>query len=60
MIAKTVYRATDSSERTKKALVRTADQAQNLANDEQVTSYEYACDKLQYNMEDTTTETEHI
>lgn len=58
--AKIVDWAADLSERMKKALVRTADQVQNLANDGQVTSYEYASDKLQYNMEDTTTEIEYI
>ena len=57
---KTVDRAADLGERMKKALVRTADQAQNLADDGQVTSSEYAGDKLQYGMEDITTEAGHV
>lgn len=44
----------------KKALVRTADQAQNLTDDGQVTPSEYAGDKLQYGMEDIATEAGHI
>ena len=44
----------------KKALVRTADQAQNLTDDGQVTPSEYAGDKLQYGMEDIASEAGHI
>lgn len=44
----------------KKALVRTADQAQNLTDDGQVTPSEYAGDKAQYAMEDIATEAGHI
>ena len=44
----------------KKALVRTADQAQNLTDDGHVTPSEYAGDKLQYGMEDIATEAGHI
>ena len=57
---KTVDRAADLGERMKKALVRTADQAQNLTDDGQVTPSEYAGDKLQYGMEDIATEAGHI
>ena len=57
---KTVDRAADLGERMKKALVRTADQAQNLTDDGQVTPSEYAGDKLQYSMEDIATEAGHI
>ena len=57
---KTVDRAADLGERMKKALVRTADQAQNLTDDGQVTPSEYAGDKLQYGMEDIATETGHV
>ena len=57
---KTVDRAADLSERMKKALVRTADQAQNLTDDGQVTPSEYAGDKLQYGMEDIASEAGHI
>lgn len=57
---KTVDRAADLGERMKKALVRTADQAQNLTDDGQVTPSEYAGDKLQYSMEDITSEAGHI
>ena len=44
----------------KKALVRTADHAQNLTDDGQVTPSEYAGDKLQYGMEDIATEAGHV
>lgn len=44
----------------KKALVRTADQAQNLTDDGQVTPSEYVGDKAQYAMEDIATEAGHI
>ena len=57
---KTVDRAADLGERMKKALVRTADQAQNLTDDGQVTPSEYAGDKLQYGMEDIASEAGHI
>ena len=57
---KTVDRAADLGERMKKALVRTADQAQNLTDDGQVTPSEYAGDKLQYGMEDIAAEAGHI
>ncbi len=57
---KTVDRAADLGERMKKALVRTADGAQNLTDDGQVTASEYASDKLQYGMEDIATEAGHI
>ena len=57
---KTVDRAADLGERMKKALVRTADQAQNLTDDGQVTPSEYAGDQLQYGMEDITMEAGHI
>ena len=57
---KTVDRSTDLGERMKKALVRTADQAQNLTDDGQVTPSEYAGDKLQYGMEDIATAADHI
>ena len=57
---KTVDRAADLGERMKKALVRTADGAQNLADDGQVTPSEYAGDKLQYGMEDIATEAGHV
>ena len=57
---KTVDRAADLGERMKKALVRTADQAQNLTDDGQVTPSEYAGDKLQYGMEDIVSEAGHI
>ena len=57
---KTVDRAADLGERMKKALVRTADQAQNLTDDGQVTPSEYAGDKLQYGIEDIATEAGHI
>ena len=57
---KTVDRAADLGERMKKALVRTADHAQNLADDGQVTPSEYAGDKLQYGMEDIATEAGHV
>ena len=57
---KTVDRAADLGERMKKALVRTADQAQNLTDDGQVTPSEYAGDKLQYGMKDIASEAGHI
>lgn len=57
---KTVDRAADLADRMKKALVRTADQAQNLTDDGQVTPSEYASDKLQYGMEDIASEAGHI
>ena len=57
---KTVDRAADLADRIKKALVRTADQAQNLTDDGQVTPSEYAGDKLQYGMEDIASEAGHI
>ena len=57
---KTVDRSTDLGERMKKALVRTADQAQNLTDNGQVTPSEYAGDKLQYGMEDIATAAGHI
>ena len=57
---KTVDRAADLADRMKKALVRTADQAQNLTDDGQVTPSEYAGDKLQYGMEDIASEAGHI
>ena len=57
---KTVDRAADLGERMKKALVRTADQAQNLTDDGQVTPSEYAGDKLQYGLEDIASEAGHI
>ena len=57
---KTVDRAADLGERMKKALVRTADGAQNLTDDGQVTASEYASDKLQYGMEDIASEAGHI
>ena len=57
---KAVDRAADLSAHIKSALVRTTDQAQNLADTEQVTPSEYASDKLQYGVEDIVTEAGHI
>jgi hypothetical protein len=42
------------------AFVRTADQAQNIADDRQASASEYACDKLQGGLEDIATESGHI
>ena len=57
---KTVDRAADLAEHMKKAIIRTADQVQNLTDDGQVTPSEYAGDKLQYGMEDIGTEAGHV
>lgn len=53
---KVLGKATVASENMKKAFIRTKDQAQNLADDGQVSSNEYASDQLQYAAEDITQE----
>lgn len=53
---KVLDKAAVASENMKKAFIRTKDQAQNLADDGQVSSNEYASDQLQYAAEDITQE----
>lgn len=56
---KVLDKAAVTSENMKKAFIRTKDQAQNLADDGQVSSSEYASDQLQYAAEDITQKAGH-
>ena len=57
---KVLDKAAVASENMKKAFIRTKDQTQNLADDGQVSSTEYASDQMQYAAEDITQEVGHV
>lgn len=56
---KALEKAAIASENMKKAFIRAKDHAQNLADDGQVSSNEYASDQLQYAADDITQEVGH-